>query len=174
MTESTLLPFYPGDLVELTNSYYPTPRLLYVASFRASTPKDVTLTNAYNHYELPAHRENVKLVRRGNYFKYLFGFDANQFEFIDVAHEAMFWRSLGKMHELRNPVDGLYYTWTHEQAITALQDGTADGFFNSSGEPGMPCDEVHFGGYTFDDPQVARRMNAASLKSLLNAQLVTA
>lgn len=107
--------------------------------------------------------DNLKLVERGNYFKHMFDM-REQMHFYNYVQEANFWRSVSEMHELRNPATGLFYTWTLEQAIAALEDGSAHAFFYSS-SLGVLLEPL-FGGFVCKYPDVAERMRQASLAEL--------
>ena len=106
----------------------------------------------------------VKLVRRGNIFRRQFGQDLLPFG--DYAEEARFWDCLGMLVNVRNPDDGLFYTWTLEQAITGLEAGVIDIYLASTGGPGFSMDTVFYGGYTIDDTKAGARLRAQCLNEL--------
>lgn len=166
MFETTLQNFYIGDLVEViggdANPHGTRMRLYdhYVESDRL-----IPLVNDARTVYAYEYADNLKLIERGNYFKWKFGM-REQMCFYDIAQEATFWRSVGEMLELRNPRNGFYYEWELDEAIAALEDGTAHAFFDSSGGPGRPFDEREFGGYVCKYRDVAERMRRASLDRL--------
>ena len=173
---STIDNLFRGDLVEVNPRHFKKgtayrQRLYYVKTTTNQDNEKIELCN--NPYSTSmwwwVPLGDVRLVRRGNWFKYQFN---QPLDFQGVAQEAMFWSDQGKMHEATNPQDGLFYGWSYEQALTALKSGTVDAFFYSSGGPGVPPTERYFGGYTFDDPEVAERMRHHSMAMLSQATSV--
>ncbi len=103
-------------------------------------------------------------MKRGNVFRYRFGMDLLPFS--NYAEEARFWRMMQMLEEVRNPADGLFYTWTRDQAIQGLQAGIIDAFLESSGGPGMQPDDTRLGGYKVTDPTAGAQLRTKCLAAL--------
>lgn len=164
MTVTTLRKFYIGDLVEVIGGdANPRGMQMRLYDYYCESDRLIPLVNNAQTVYAYEYADNLKLVERGNYFKHMFGM-RDQMRFYNFVQEANFWRSVNEMHELRNPATDLFYTWTLEQAIAALEDGSAHAFFYSS-SLGVLLKPM-FGGFVFDDPDVAERMRQASLAEL--------
>lgn len=81
-------------------------------------------------------------------------------EFADLQDEANFAALVGKVHEVRNPANGLY-KWTKDEVLAAIKDGTAHGLrVGSSFFGGGLRDEA----VRYDDEDLGRRIAAATLE----------
>lgn len=162
--------FYQGDLVEVHPRHFKphTPvrkRRFYVSTQTPAHSAYIELCdNPYRRsllWSVPPR--NVKRVHRGNWFYHRFG---RPLSFSSISDEANFWHLIGAMRELRNPADGLFCTWTHQEAEQALVSGYADAFFGVSGIAGLPADEVTYSAFSCDIPEVAARMRQACLSDI--------
>lgn len=96
------------------------------------------------------NESQLELVARGNVWKH---FNGVKPVFKDLNEEAEFFILLGKTREVRNPISGLY-SWTKDEILKAIQDGTVDGFTGGS----------RIGTVLFNDRDLGKRVAEATLK----------
>ena len=167
MNATTLQDFYPGDQVQYGD------QIVYI-KFWSSKLRILTVSTlpygGGQTYDIHVDRPGpaVKLEKRGNIFRMQFGHE--MLPFSDYGEEARFWDTLELLVEVRNPADNLFYTWTKEQALAGLEDGTIDLFLASTGGPGLPFDTVFFGGYKVADASAGERLRAECLAALRKTQ----
>ncbi len=160
--------FYPGDAVSVNGligyviRWSPRARVLDMSTEPYEGGVSFYGINADN-----THR-HISLVSRGNVFRRQFGMEL--MPFADYAEEARFWRLLNMLEEVRNPADHLFYTWTPEQAMTALIDGTIDVFLKSTGGPGVPHNTTRYGAFRVSDPTGSERLRTKCLEALRRLQ----
>lgn len=63
----------------------------------------------------------IELIERGNVWKY---YNGQPLIFASLEEEAAFAHLIGQTEQMRNPESGLY-TWTKEEVLDAIKDGTA-------------------------------------------------
>lgn len=99
----------------------------------------------------------IELVERGNVWKY----HNNQLlAFADLKEEASFFQLVGQTEEMRNPKNNLY-SWTKEEVLDAIKNGTVHGFSVSSGFFGSG---PHINAQRFKDEALGKRVAQATLE----------
>ena len=99
----------------------------------------------------------VELIERGNVWKY---HNNQSLSFADLKEEASFFQLVGQTEEMRNPVNG-YYSWTEEEVLDAIKNGTVHGFSVSSGFFGSgPRINAH----RYKDEALGKRVAKATLE----------
>ncbi len=107
----------------------------------------------------------VRLVRRGNVFRHQFQMEL--LSFTDLDEELRFWSMTGKLQEVPNHRNGMYFWDTLDDATADLNSGVIDALLGAIGMPGMSMDYVHFGGYILKAPHPVRsRIRHAGLVQL--------
>lgn len=148
-------PWPDVELFKIVNIHYE-----YIGQKRTDgvTPMpeyDISPLNGGGHTAV--NESDLLLVSRGNVWKYYHG---EKPVFADLKEEAALAEMLGKTKELRNPKSQLY-SWTLDEALEAIRNGTADGITVSNGL---------FGGGArtnvmwFEDRELGRRVAAATLE----------
>lgn len=99
----------------------------------------------------------IELVERGNVWKY---YNSQSLSFADLKEEANFFQLVGQTEEMRNPTNG-YYSWTKDEVLEAIKNGTVHGFSVSSGFFGTG---PHINAQRFKDEALGQRVAKATLE----------
>lgn len=104
------------------------------------------------------------LVERGNMWKYHHG---EPLMFIDLQDEIRLHMNTHRVHEVKNPKYDLY-RWSLKEAVTAVREGTVDGFCVSNGFFGSgPSIRVQ----RFEDRDLGERVRAKTIEGFSDADL---
>jgi len=104
--------------------------------------------------------DKLELVERGNFWKYHNG-QRDQLKFADIHDEIKLAKILHAVNEVRNPRRDDLYLWTRAEALTAIRDGRADGFYVSHGFFGSgPSIRVE----RFDDRGLGERVRQKTIE----------
>lgn len=101
----------------------------------------------------------IELIKRGNVWKY---YNNQSLAFTDLREEASFFELIGQTEEMRNPANG-YYSWTKDEVLEAIRNGTVHGFSVSSGFFGS---SPHINAQRFKDEALGQRVAKATLEGL--------
>jgi hypothetical protein len=96
-------------------------------------------------------------IDHGNVWKY---YNHQPLSFAGIKEEAEFFQLVGQTEELRNPANDIY-SWTAEEVLAAITNGTAHGFSVSSGFFGSG---PHIGAKRFKDEALGKRVAKATLE----------
>ncbi|MBI4067868.1 hypothetical protein HY413_00480 [Candidatus Kaiserbacteria bacterium] len=99
----------------------------------------------------------IELIERGNVWKY---YNNQPLSFADLKEEAEFFQLVGQTEEMRNPKNNLY-SWTKNEVIDAINNGTVHGFSVSSGFLGS---SLHISAHRFKDDALGKRVAKATLE----------
>ncbi len=99
----------------------------------------------------------IELVKRGNIWKY---YHNEPLSFTDLKEEAGFFKLIGQAEEVRNPANGIY-SWTKEEMLEAIKNGTAHGFSVSGGLFGSG---PHISVCRFKNEELGQRIAQATLE----------
>jgi hypothetical protein len=99
----------------------------------------------------------ITFVDHGNVWKY---YNHQPLSFAGIKEEAEFFQLVGQTEELRNPANDIY-SWTAEEVLAAITNGTAHGFSVSSGFFGSG---PHIGAKRFKDEALGKRVAKATLE----------
>ena len=105
------------------------------------------------------NESQMKLVRRGNVWKY---YNGEKPVFKDIQEEADFFKMLGHCDEVPNPKTKLY-AWTKDEILKAVKDGIVDGFSADHGLFGTMSDIQHRA-MRFRDRDLGERVRQATIK----------
>jgi hypothetical protein len=98
----------------------------------------------------------VELIERGNVWKY---HNNQPLSFADLKEEGSFFQLVGQTEEMRNPANG-YYSWTKDEVLEAIRNGTVHGFSVSSGFFGSG----RINAQRFKDEALGKRIAKATLE----------
>lgn len=98
----------------------------------------------------------IELRERGPVYKY---YHHEPLSFDDIEQEARFFMLLGHTEEVRNPANDLY-SWTKDEVVGAIKDGSAHGFSVWSGLFG---NRPSVGAIRYNDEDLGRRVAQATL-----------
>lgn len=108
-------------------------------------------------WHVSANDDELELIERGNVWKYHHN---EPTQFADLEEEGKFFKLLGHTSDVRNPSNGLY-SWTLEEALEALRNGTAHGITVSGGMFGSnPITGV----IKYRDEELGKRVAETTLK----------
>lgn len=169
MAPTTTVPdFCFGDAVEMLHpNFLETQKIWYVLHFNDYRDVLTLSSNADGSGWMPSvDATMVKLHRRGNLFKHLFGLPL---EFADLTEEISFWIRSGQIRTITNPVS-LNLVWSLRQAVQAISSGRADAFqpFEGLYSPQQGLSKFYV--YKATDPEIGRRLRQPSLRQLLSYQ----
>jgi hypothetical protein len=99
----------------------------------------------------------IELVERGNVWRY---YTNQPLVFADLKEEAKFFQFVGQTEEVCNPKNGLY-SWTREEVLEAIKEGTVHGFSYISGFFGSG---FIIGARRFNDEALGERIAKATLE----------
>ena len=99
----------------------------------------------------------IELLERGNVWKY---YNNEPLSFADLKEEADFFALVGQTEEMRNPANRLY-SWTKEEVLEAIKNGTVHGFSVSSGFFGSG---PHISAMRFKNEELGQRIAKATLE----------
>lgn len=108
-----------------------------------------------------ANEDDMKLIKRGNVWKFYHG---EPLQFADIREEADLFMMLGRYKEVRNPKTG-YYSWTKEEVLEAIKNGTVHTFSLGRGIFEFIWDPpTRISAYEFMDVNLGERVRQATIK----------
>ena len=108
-----------------------------------------------------ANEDDMKLVERGNVWKFYHG---EPLQFADIKEEAAFFMILGHYEEVRNPKTG-YYSWTKDEILEAIKSGIVHSFSLGRGIFEFIWDPpTRISAYKFLDTSLGERVRQATIK----------
>ncbi|OGH58601.1 MAG: hypothetical protein A2725_02780 [Candidatus Magasanikbacteria bacterium RIFCSPHIGHO2_01_FULL_33_34] len=99
----------------------------------------------------------IELIERGNVWKY---YNNQPLVFTDLKEEASFFHLVGQTEEVRNPKNNLY-SWTEEEVLEAIMNGTVHGFSVDSGFFGSG---PYINAQRFKDEELGKRVAKVTLE----------